>query len=186
MDWSVGNIIWIIIGGAIIGVIARLLLRGRQSIPFWAVIIAGIIGMFVGDWLSSLIGVKETFGFDWIRHGLQLLVGVGAVAVLSAVFGRFRSTGGGSRSGAGAVGAGAAGAAAVAGAAATSPADAPAGGAAAVPEAVTEGAEQAASTVADAASDAGSTVSEAVADAGSTAADAAGDAASQIVPPGAQ
>jgi len=91
MNWSIGNIIWIIIGGAIIGILARLLLRGRQNIPFWAVIVAGIIGMFVGDWLAGLFGVKETFGFDWIRHGLQVVVGIGVIAVISLLFARQRS-----------------------------------------------------------------------------------------------
>ena len=84
MDWSIGNLLWIVIGGAIVGIIARLLLPGRQSIPFWAVVVAGIVGMLVGDWLAGLIGVEETAGFDWIRHGLQLLVGVGAVAAVAA------------------------------------------------------------------------------------------------------
>lgn len=88
MDWSIGNIVWIIIGGAIIGIIARLILPGRQNIPWWSVIIAGIVGMFVGDWLASLIGVKDTGGFDWIRHGLQLVVGVVAVWLAAVLFGR--------------------------------------------------------------------------------------------------
>lgn len=88
MDWSIGNLIWIVIGGAIIGVLARLLLPGKQNIPFWAVLIAGIVGMFVGDWLAGLFGVKETSGFDWIRHGLQLVVGVGAVAAVGTLMGR--------------------------------------------------------------------------------------------------
>ena len=88
MDWSIGNILWIIIGGAIIGVIARLILPGRQNIPWWSVIIAGIVGMFIGDWLSGLIGVKETGGFDWIRHGIQLVVGVIAVWLAAALLGR--------------------------------------------------------------------------------------------------
>jgi uncharacterized membrane protein YeaQ/YmgE (transglycosylase-associated protein family) len=82
------NILWIIIGGAIIGVIARLLLPGRQNIPWWAVIGAGIVGMLVGDWLAGLFGVKETAGFDWIRHGLQLLVGAIAVAGVAGFFAR--------------------------------------------------------------------------------------------------
>ncbi len=85
MDWSIGNLIWIVIGGAIIGVIARLVLPGRQAIPFWLVILAGIVGMFVGDALAGLFGVEETGGIDWIRHGLQVLVGAGAVALAAAV-----------------------------------------------------------------------------------------------------
>ena len=91
MDWSIGNILWIIIGGAIIGVIARLLLPGRQNIPWWAVIGAGIVGMVVGDALAGLFGVKETGGFDWIRHGLQLVVGVAAVAGIASAMGRNKS-----------------------------------------------------------------------------------------------
>ena len=87
-----GNILWIIIGGAIIGVLARLLLPGRQNVPWWAVIGVGIVGMFVGDFLAGLFGVKETSGFDWIRHGLQILVGAGAIAAASSAFNRGKST----------------------------------------------------------------------------------------------
>jgi uncharacterized membrane protein YeaQ/YmgE (transglycosylase-associated protein family) len=86
------NIIWIIIGGAIIGVLARLLMPGRQSIPWWATIGAGIVGMFLGDFLAQLLGVKETAGFDWIRHGLQLVVGIAAVAGVVAIMGRGKSS----------------------------------------------------------------------------------------------
>ena len=87
-----GNILWIIIGGAIIGVLARLLLPGRQNVPWWAVIGVGIVGMFVGDFLAGLLGVKETSGFDWIRHGLQLVVGIAAVAGVVAIMGRGKSS----------------------------------------------------------------------------------------------
>lgn len=85
VDWSIGNLTWIVIGGAIIGIIARLVLPGRQRIPFWLVLVAGIVGMFVGDAVAGLLGVEETGGFDWIRHGLQVLVGVGAVALAAAL-----------------------------------------------------------------------------------------------------
>lgn len=91
MDWSIGNILWIIIGGTIIGVIARLVLPGRQNIPWWSVIAAGIVGMFIGDWLSSLLGVNETGGFDWTRHGLQVVVGIIAVWLAAVLFGKARA-----------------------------------------------------------------------------------------------
>jgi uncharacterized membrane protein YeaQ/YmgE (transglycosylase-associated protein family) len=80
------------IGGAIIGAVARLVMPGRQNIPWWATIGAGIVGMFVGDWLSALFGVKETAGFDWIRHGLQLIVGIVAVGGVASLMGRKSST----------------------------------------------------------------------------------------------
>jgi uncharacterized membrane protein YeaQ/YmgE (transglycosylase-associated protein family) len=86
-----GNILWIIIGGAIIGVVARLVMPGRQNIPWWLTIIVGIVGMFIGDWLAGLLGVKETGGFDWIRHGLQVVVAVLGIVAVAAIGGR-RST----------------------------------------------------------------------------------------------
>ena len=92
MDWSIGNILWIIIGGTIVGVVARLLLPGRQNIPFWSVIAAGIGGMFIGDWIAELLGVEETFGYDWIRHAIQVVVGIALVAVVAALFGRIRAS----------------------------------------------------------------------------------------------
>ncbi len=92
MDWSIGNLIWIVLGGAIVGVLARLVLPGRQNIPWWSVIIAGIVGMLAGDWLAGILGVEETGGFDWIRHGLQLAVGAGAVAAVASLMGRSNSS----------------------------------------------------------------------------------------------
>ena len=87
MDWSIGNLIWIVLGGAIIGVLAPARPPGKQSIPWWAVIVAGIVGMVVGDLLAGIIGVEETGGVDWIRHGLQLAVGAAGVAAVASLMG---------------------------------------------------------------------------------------------------
>ena len=86
------NIIWIIIGGAIIGVIARMVMPGRQNIPLWATIIAGIVGMLVGNYLAVLFGVRNTGGIDWIRHILQVVVAVLAVGGVASLMGRRSST----------------------------------------------------------------------------------------------
>ena len=88
MDWSIGNILWMVIGGAIIGVLTRMVLPGTQAIPFWLTILAGIVGMVVGDWLAGLFGVQKTGGIDWIRHALQLLVGMIAVGGVASIRGR--------------------------------------------------------------------------------------------------
>ena len=88
MDWSFGNLLWIVIGGAILGILARMVMPGKQRIPFWATIAAGIIGMLVGDALAAAIGVKDTFGIDWVRHALQVLVAIVAVVVVGFVRGR--------------------------------------------------------------------------------------------------
>lgn len=82
---SFGDVLWIIVGGGILGVIAKLFLSGRQDIGFWWTIGAGVVGMLVGDWLARLLGVEVTSGFDWIRHGLQVLVAIVAVMGIVAL-----------------------------------------------------------------------------------------------------
>lgn len=75
------HIIWAIIGGLIIGLLAKLLVRGRQHIPLWLTIVLGIIGGLIGDFIATKLNVRHTNGIDWIRHALQ----VGAAAVLIAL-----------------------------------------------------------------------------------------------------
>jgi uncharacterized membrane protein YeaQ/YmgE (transglycosylase-associated protein family) len=75
------NILWAIIAGLIIGLIAKAIVPGRQNIPLWLTIVLGIVGALIGNWLAALFGVRFTGGIDWIRHILQ----VGAAAVLIAV-----------------------------------------------------------------------------------------------------
>jgi uncharacterized membrane protein YeaQ/YmgE (transglycosylase-associated protein family) len=75
------NIIWAIIAGLIIGLLAKWVVPGRQSIPLWLTIVLGIVGALIGNWLAAVLGVRFTGGVDWIRHILQ----VGAAAVLIAI-----------------------------------------------------------------------------------------------------
>jgi uncharacterized membrane protein YeaQ/YmgE (transglycosylase-associated protein family) len=75
------NIIWAIIAGLIIGLLAKLVVPGRQSIPLWLTILLGIVGALIGNWLAALFGVRFTGGIDWIRHFLQ----IAAAAVLIAI-----------------------------------------------------------------------------------------------------
>jgi uncharacterized membrane protein YeaQ/YmgE (transglycosylase-associated protein family) len=73
------QIIWAIIAGLIIGLLAKLVVRGRQPIPLWLTIVLGIIGGVVGNYLATVLHVRHTNGIDWIRHILQ--VGVAAVLI---------------------------------------------------------------------------------------------------------
>lgn len=75
------NIIWAIIAGLIIGLLAKLVVRGRQPIPLWLTILLGIVGGIIGNYLATALHVRHTNGVDWIRHILQ----VGAAAVLIAI-----------------------------------------------------------------------------------------------------
>jgi uncharacterized membrane protein YeaQ/YmgE (transglycosylase-associated protein family) len=57
-----------IIAGLIIGLLAKLVVPGRQAIPLWLTIGLGIVGALIGNWLAALFGVGFTGGIDWIRH----------------------------------------------------------------------------------------------------------------------
>lgn len=72
-------LLWAVIAGLVIGLLARLVLPGRQPIPLWATILIGIIGGLIGNGLAAAFGVADTSGVDWIRHGFQ--VGVAAILI---------------------------------------------------------------------------------------------------------
>jgi uncharacterized membrane protein YeaQ/YmgE (transglycosylase-associated protein family) len=92
MDWSIGNILWTIIGGAIIGILARFFIPGRVPMKLWLTILVGILGMVVGDWLAGLLGVKVTAGIDWTRHFLQIVVAVVGILIVRAFSGRGKAS----------------------------------------------------------------------------------------------
>jgi uncharacterized membrane protein YeaQ/YmgE (transglycosylase-associated protein family) len=67
-----GTILWGIIGGAIIGLLARLILPGRQNISVLVTVVVGIIAALLGGLVADWLGVGDTKGIDWIRHGIQI------------------------------------------------------------------------------------------------------------------
>lgn len=71
-----GTILWAIIAGVILGVLARLILPGRQNISVWLTILVGIAAALVGGLIADWLGVGETEGIDWIKHGIQLVLAV--------------------------------------------------------------------------------------------------------------
>ena len=51
------SFLWAIIAGLVIGLLAKLVIPGRQPIPLWLTIILGIVGGIVGNLLASGLGV---------------------------------------------------------------------------------------------------------------------------------
>lgn len=88
----IATILWAIIGGAIIGALARLLLPGRQNISWIATIVAGILGALIGGLIAQWLGVGATRGIDWWRHIIQLAVAVLFVWIAARMSSRNRST----------------------------------------------------------------------------------------------
>ncbi len=82
---TVTGIITAIIVGAIIGMLGRLILPGRQPIGALLTVGVGIVAAIVGTLLAQEVGVATTDGVDWIELAFQVIlaaVGVGAVAAL--------------------------------------------------------------------------------------------------------
>jgi len=73
------EIIGTIIFGAVIGVLARIVLPGKQPYGFIVTILLGIAGALIGYWLWGILGGGNTIGIDWIRW----VISVAAAAILS-------------------------------------------------------------------------------------------------------
>jgi uncharacterized membrane protein YeaQ/YmgE (transglycosylase-associated protein family) len=74
--------LWAIIVGFVLGLLAKAIIPGKQHSPLWLTTIFGMIGAIVGNSIARGIGIEETRGIDWGRHGLQL-----AAAVVIVLFG---------------------------------------------------------------------------------------------------
>jgi len=81
------GIISAIVIGAIIGVLARLILPGRQKISVLLTIVVGIVAAVLGSLLAKALGVETTDGIDWIEILIQVVL---AVIGVSLVAGRSR------------------------------------------------------------------------------------------------
>lgn len=68
------SIIGSIIAGIIIGVLARLVLPGRQNISFLVTVVLGILGALIGWVVAGWLGVETTDGPDWIRWIISIVV----------------------------------------------------------------------------------------------------------------
>ncbi|WP_031084421.1 GlsB/YeaQ/YmgE family stress response membrane protein [Streptomyces sp. NRRL WC-3549] len=85
------SFLWAIIAGLIIGVLAKLVVPGRQPIPLWLTTLLGIVGALVGNAIASGVGVRDTGGIDWLRHIFQIGVAAVLIAFVTPVWARRRT-----------------------------------------------------------------------------------------------
>lgn len=76
------TIIGTIIAGIIIGILARLILPGKQAYGWIVTIILGILGALIGYWIAAKLGVADTRGIDWLRWIISVVV----AAILSVIY----------------------------------------------------------------------------------------------------
>ncbi|MFB9908451.1 GlsB/YeaQ/YmgE family stress response membrane protein [Allokutzneria oryzae] len=79
---EVSGIVSAVVVGMIIGVVARIVVPGKQRIPLWLTALVGIVAALLGTFVATLLGIGETPGVDWIEVLIQ--VGIAAVGVTVA------------------------------------------------------------------------------------------------------
>jgi uncharacterized membrane protein YeaQ/YmgE (transglycosylase-associated protein family) len=80
---DIGSIIGYIVVGAIVGVLARFLVPGRDPMGIVLTIVLGIVGAVIGGWAAGAI-FSETSGVDWIA---SILAAIALVLIWRAVAG---------------------------------------------------------------------------------------------------
>jgi uncharacterized membrane protein YeaQ/YmgE (transglycosylase-associated protein family) len=53
---SLGDVVYLVVVGLVIGALGRLAVPGRDPMPIWLTIIVGLVGAFVGGFVAVLIG----------------------------------------------------------------------------------------------------------------------------------
>jgi uncharacterized membrane protein YeaQ/YmgE (transglycosylase-associated protein family) len=79
----IGSIVLAIIVGAVIGVVARLVMPGKQNIGMIMTVVLGAVGGLIGSAVAAQFGYHNANGgIAWI----PFFVGVGAAVVLIAIW----------------------------------------------------------------------------------------------------
>ncbi len=79
----IGSIVLAIVVGAIIGLVARLVMPGKQDIGMIMTVALGALGGLIGSWVASYFGYHNANGgVAWI----PFFIGIGAAIVLIAIW----------------------------------------------------------------------------------------------------
>ncbi len=89
----IGTIIGAIVIGAVIGALARLVMPGRQGIGMLMTIALGIVGAFLGSWITHQFGyANSNGGFEVIPFLVGIVVAALLIALYVALAGRRNTT----------------------------------------------------------------------------------------------
>jgi uncharacterized membrane protein YeaQ/YmgE (transglycosylase-associated protein family) len=89
-DIGVGDILIYILAGIIIGVLARLILPGKQRMSFVATVIIGIVAAVIGGYLWNAV-FPDNEGIAWIGSLIVAVVLVWIYSKIAPRMGRTRT-----------------------------------------------------------------------------------------------
>jgi uncharacterized membrane protein YeaQ/YmgE (transglycosylase-associated protein family) len=79
----IGSIVLALVVGALIGLVARLVMPGRQNVGMIMTVVLGALGGLIGSWAAAKFGYHNANGgIAWI----PFFVGVGVAVVLIAIY----------------------------------------------------------------------------------------------------
>jgi uncharacterized membrane protein YeaQ/YmgE (transglycosylase-associated protein family) len=91
-EMTITGIITAIVIGAIVGVLGRLVLPGKQPIGMLVTILVGIVSAFIGTALAPYLHIPTaTNGIDWGELLVQVVVAAIGVALVASLMGRRRT-----------------------------------------------------------------------------------------------
>lgn len=86
---GIGEIIILIIVGAIIGLLGKFVAPGdKDNIPIWLTLVCGIGGVLLGGFIYGAFGGNGSGGVDWVRWIVAILTAAVLVVIASTVTGR--------------------------------------------------------------------------------------------------
>lgn len=71
------HFIWLLIVGLVVGIVAKMIMPGKDPGGFIITAILGIAGMFVGNWLAGVLGIAVNGGIAGFIVGV-----IGALILL--------------------------------------------------------------------------------------------------------
>jgi uncharacterized membrane protein YeaQ/YmgE (transglycosylase-associated protein family) len=86
------QILGLILIGLVIGVLARLIVPGKQRLSMLATLLLGIAGAVIGGFLASLIGMGSITELNFVGFVLAVVAAVLLIGVAEGVSGRSRGS----------------------------------------------------------------------------------------------
>ncbi len=70
-----------IVFGLVVGVLARLLVPGRQHLTLWMTLLLGLIGSVAGGVVANALGTGDVFELNFVGSVVAVLAAVALIAV---------------------------------------------------------------------------------------------------------
>ena len=86
------QILGLIVVGLVIGVLARLIVPGKQRLSMLATLLLGVVGAIIGGFLASLIGRGGIFELNFVGFVLAVVAAVLLIGVAEGISGRSRGS----------------------------------------------------------------------------------------------